>query len=119
MSKYAKGEYRGEEVDVDSLDVIERLRGYDWFQAFAYAPEGIERENVAEVLHAAEGERDADNWVLVARLKNGLFLYLSAGCDSTGWDCRSGGIGETRETLDAIIRECVTDDDARRLNITR
>jgi hypothetical protein len=124
--KYTKNEYRSiycangdDETDPETHDCPERIRDYDWFQAFAYAPEDVEREDVAEVIHAVDGARDGDSWVGVFKLKDGRFCYLTAGCDYTGWDCRAGGHGETRATLEEIIRECVTEDDARRFGIEK
>jgi hypothetical protein len=48
-------------------------------------------EDVAEVIAASEGENDERDWVAVARLKDGRFAYVEAGCDYTGWDCQAGG----------------------------
>jgi len=95
--------------------VPERIRDYDWFEAFGYAPFAI--TDVAEVLHAVDGERDEDNWTGIFRLKDGRVGYLTAGCDYTGWDCRAGGNGDTRATLDEVIRELCTDDDRKRLGL--
>jgi hypothetical protein len=96
-------------------DLPEAIRGYDWDEAFKYAD--FDREDVAEVLATEDGENDSDNWVGVFLLKDGRYAYLTAGCDYTGWDCQASGNSETRATLAEIIRECMTDDDRRRLNM--
>ncbi len=36
-----------------------------------------------------EGERDMSDWRWVLALHSGQYMYLRAGCDYTGWDCRS------------------------------
>lgn len=96
--------------------IHERIRDYNWCEAFGYSPVPIE-EAVAEVVAAADGCHDGDNWVGVFKLKDGRFLYVSAGCDYTGWDCRAGGHGDTRPTLDEVVRELCGDDDRARLGL--
>jgi hypothetical protein len=93
--------------------IPERIRDSDWCEAFGYAPFAI--TDVAEVVAAADGEHDADNWVGIFRLKDGRFGYVTAGCDFTGWDCQANGHGDTRPTLEAVVRELCGDDDRERL----
>ena len=87
----------------------------DWQAAFNEAE--VDPACVSEVLAMAEGENDGDNWVGVFRTKGGAFLYVTAGCDYTGWDCQASGSHETRRTLEQLVRECCTDDDRRRLGL--
>jgi hypothetical protein len=91
-----------------------RLQDYDWREALYYAP--FRLQDVAEVIAAVDGANDEDNWTAVVRLHNGLYGYVTAGCDYTGWDCQAGGHGDTRPTLDAVLRELCTDDDRQRLS---
>lgn len=35
------------------------------------------------------GEYDESNWVWVVTIENGAVWRVDAGCDYTGWDCRS------------------------------
>jgi hypothetical protein len=53
----------------------------------------------------------------VFRLKDGRFLYVSGGCDTTGWDCQSSAFGAVMDKLDDLVRSHVTNDDRRRLNL--
>lgn len=70
---------------VPNDEIPERLDTYDWEQAFYYA-DGFTRQEVDEIIHIDEGENDSYDWILLARLNNGSFAGLSAGCDYTGWD---------------------------------
>jgi hypothetical protein len=97
--------------------IPEAIRDYDWCEAFAYAPPGVGITDVAEVVASSDGCHDADNWVGVFKLHDGRFLYLSAGCDYTGWDCQAGGAGELRATLAEIVREACGDEDRGRLGL--
>jgi len=73
----------------------------DWSEAFQYSD--FPYSSVKEVLHMHEGENDYSPWVLVCRLNNGKFGYLSAWCDYTGWDCQAGGESEIRKTYEEIM----------------
>jgi hypothetical protein len=95
--------------------IQERIRDTSWIEAFAYAPFAI--TDVADVIAAADGENDSDNWVGIFRLKDGTIGYLTAGCDYTGWDCQAGGHGGVRKTIAEVVRELCEDDDRKRLNI--
>lgn len=86
---------------------------YDWKEAFNFANFAV--ADVAEVLKADAGENDGDSWLAVGRLKNGTFFFLSAWCDYTGWDCRSGGGSEVADTLENLIRWRMGDEDRQRL----
>lgn len=92
--------------------MLPQLDTYDWEQVFGYAGEkGAEeydicnydepksvpftkrisestftREDVVEIYGMYEGERDADDWLIVGRLKDDRIFMIEAGCDYTGWD---------------------------------
>ena len=66
------------------------------------APFGM--ADVAEVLHAREGDHDGPSWLVVLRLNDGRFAYIEAGCDYTGWDCQAGGSASVARTLPELIR---------------
>lgn len=51
--------------------------------------EGFTIDDIAKVLAVFEGENDETDWHWILRLKDDRFIYLSGGCDYTGWDCRS------------------------------
>lgn len=60
------------------------------------------RADVEEVIAVADGENGGDPWLGVFRMRDGWFLFVSAGCDCTGWDCKSNGDSWTAETLEGI-----------------
>lgn len=99
--------------------IIDLIRDRDWHHAFtaAHTYMGVDRDDVVEVLGISEGEHDEADWVGIFRLKDGRILYVSAGCDYTGWDCQSSGVADWRDNLDDVIRELCTDDDRKRLGI--
>lgn len=79
--------------------IPKELNNYDWDEAFKYAAgptaagvvagkktrPGFTREDVAFVLHYANGQNDEDDWVGVFLLYDGRYACLRAGCDYTGW----------------------------------
>lgn len=113
-----------------SLDCPPELDTDDWREAFVYAVDPdpcpptaqfdiqrFNRSDVAEVIAKVEGENDEANWLILGRLRCGLYFYLSAGCDFTGWDCRAWGECQVAETLDDLIRFGVDEADRVRLGL--
>jgi hypothetical protein len=108
-----------------SMNIDEFKNDYDWQEAFCFvgnirtahncASFGFGLECVAEVIAADEGQNDGDSWVMVGRLTDGRFFFLSAWCDYTGWDCQSGGDVQVADTLENLIRWCLGDKDRERL----
>ncbi len=106
-----------------------RLDNDDWEEAFQYANpatrilefsgdnENIDREAVEEIAYIEEGENDGENWILCARLKDGRWFFLSAGCDYTGWDCQAGGEAKIARTKEDIIRFGMGQEDRDRFGI--
>ena len=96
------------ELSVSEAASPDKLKGYDWKHAFAYAGEPCDygspnveralpndedisvdtfsRSDVEEVIHCVEGENDVNDWIVVGKLRDGRFFALSAWCDYTGWD---------------------------------
>lgn len=64
--------------------MLEELESYDWECAFNEG--GLDREDVASIIAMEEGENDGANWIMIGKLKDGRYFWLSAGCDYTGWD---------------------------------
>ena len=74
---------------------VEKLRrSFDWRAAFETAFDGYwtghdkpipALNDVVRVVCCDDGENDEDNWVGVFELTGGRFLWISAGCDYTGW----------------------------------
>ncbi len=65
-----------------TVEAVERIPGQQ--DKVSNAP--CLREDVVEILGIAEGENDGPEWLLLAKMRDGRFLSLSAGCDYTGWD---------------------------------
>lgn len=92
------------------------MRGdYDWSEAFNFA-EGFDKGDVVEIAHYADGDNDGPAWVMVGRLEDGRYFYLSAWCDYTGWDCVAGGDSATGESLEDVLR-FATDDERERMAV--
>jgi hypothetical protein len=49
-----------------------------------------------------QGYYDLEMW-LVAKLADGRFLFLQAGCDTTGWGCRDGGRSYCATSLERLM----------------
>ena len=102
---------------------------YDWREAFKYAdapqpcagfdgPTTIAAiDDVAEVVASDDGENDGPDWVGVFRLRDGRFLFLTAGCDFTGWGCQEGGSSWVAADLEALAQFGLTDDARSRLSL--
>lgn len=69
-------------------------------------------KDIEKIVRSEAGENDGPNWIAVGKMKDGRWFFATAGCDYTGWDCRSGGSLWIGEDEDQILRfGC--DDDAR------
>lgn len=108
----------------------ELLESYNWEQAFLEANQRIDgvgenppstaqftREDVVDILHSDEGENDGAPWVGVFRLNDGRFLFVTAGCDYTGWDCQASGSAAVASTLEQLIRFGLGDQERKRLGL--
>lgn len=105
--------------------MLERLDDYDWENVFGFCGEGgspsapapahsvkglegeprqYTREDVEKVLHAVDGENDGPPWWGVFEMKDGAFLFVSAGCDYTGWDCQASGESWWADTLERLLQ---------------
>jgi len=48
--------------------------------------------NWNKVYYYQEGENDSDEWVIVCKTKDDIYIYFRASCDYTGFDCQGGGM---------------------------
>ena len=48
--------------------------------------------NITEYYWIREGENDGDAWELLCKLDNDCYVFYSANCDYTGFDCQGGMI---------------------------
>lgn len=107
---------------------IEDLSSYDWVEAFSYSngktiddEDGdfsFRRDDVESILYSDEGENDGRGWIIMVKLKNGLYGFLSAWCDYTGWDCQAGGHSYVSKDKDKLIRYALGEDDRKRFGIS-
>lgn len=118
-------------------EILPELMGYDWTYVFSWssnmnrsgngcsAPEpaapGIEiscepfdESNVVELFGCVEGENDGPDWIAYGRLDDGRFFSIRAGCDYTGWDCRSGGSSNVAPTKELIEKLGLSDEERAR-----
>jgi len=97
---------------------------YDWQQAFmiaAYPEKGLPEDKVStrgchiadvvEVLGTRDGENEGDRWLGAFKLNDGRFLYVEAGCDYTGWDCRASGTKRVASSLKLLKRWCIPENE--------
>lgn len=67
--------------------------------------------DVTKVIATAEGENDGPEWVGLFKTRDGIYLFVKAGCDYTGWDCQASCVAEWHTNL----RQCkaMIDDESR------
>lgn len=97
---------------------------YDWAAAIAMASGGedgqggsLSADDVDYTVAASAGENDESDWLAIVKLKDGRFAYISAWCDYTGWDCRSGGEVAYADTLTDLCRLNMDDGQRARLGV--
>jgi len=62
---------------------------YDLSACLEYNGQSFGTADIKKILAVIEGVRDEYNWSWIIELKNGKFVYMTGGCDYTGWDCQS------------------------------
>ena len=79
--------------------------------------EGFTREDVAEILGVAEGQRDEEEWVVCGKLKDGRFFVAAGSCDFTGWDCHASNNGNVAETMENLLQFAMTPAEKQRCEL--
>jgi hypothetical protein len=46
--------------------------------------------NIVEYYWIHEGQNDEEPWMCLCKISNGCFVFYSASCDYTGFDCQGG-----------------------------
>ncbi len=73
---------------------------------------------IAAYTESTEGYGQVD--VLgVFELNDGRFAFLTAGCDTTGWDCQSGGHAIVDDDLDHLIQFGLGAEERSKLKLPR
>lgn len=101
---------------------------YDWKEAFKYSngkslddntPDfPFQMAHISKILYIEEGENDGPSWIIMVKLKGGMYGFLSAGCDYTGWDCQAGGQSYVSKSKQKLIRFGLGEDDRKRFGIS-
>lgn len=87
-------------------------RGFSW--SGAVPPEFA---LFGEVVAASAGANDEESWIAVFRLHDGRYVFISAWCDYTGWDCQAGGEHFYAPTLLDLAKAHIGDEERERLGI--
>lgn len=83
-------------------NIPDDLDDYDWRRACEGS--SLEYTDIRFIYAYFVGENDYAPWLLLAELWNGKFVTLAAGCDYTGWDCRSWGESNVFDNIrDAVF----------------
>lgn len=61
---------------------------------------GLDLKDIVNVLAQVPGEADQLDWHWIVEMKDGRFLYVTGGCDYSGWGCQDWG--EAKEAKTAI-----------------
>ena len=81
----------------------------DWSIPNVLAYCNYELNEVSDVLHYREGQNEGDNWLCVFKASDGKFVYVTAGCDYTGWGCQEDGWSVEADSLEALVPEMDTE----------
>jgi hypothetical protein len=77
---------------------------YDLDACLEYNPQGTFTVlDIDRVLAMHEGENEDENWRWILRLHDGRLVFLSGGCDYTGWDCQSDANHTIVDSLAAAV----------------
>jgi len=75
-------------------------------------------DDIVEVIACVEGENDGADWLAVLRLQDNRLIFVTAGCDYTGWDCVSDMRSVVAATLPELIRWGMSEEQRERLGLT-
>jgi hypothetical protein len=73
--------------------------------------------DISKVIASSSGCNDGPNWIALFQLHDERYLFLSAGCDYTGWDCQASGIIRICRNYNDMIRYGLGDVDRKRLSL--
>lgn len=72
-------------------------------------------KDIEKVLMSSEGENEIKDWMFAAKLKDGRFCFVSAGCDYTGWDCHSSGISLVASSWKTLFQFGISDGEKEKM----
>lgn len=66
-------------------------------------------DDIEEWIHYRPGANDSHSWLMVFRLKDGRYAYVTAWCDYTGWGCQDGADISYADSPEALVPEMDTE----------
>jgi hypothetical protein len=66
-------------------------------------------DNLQEIFYFQTGQRDDDHWNVLGQFSNGVYFYINAWCDYTGFDCQSGIRVHCSKDLDLLKKLGIVD----------
>ena len=107
------------------------LNNYNWEEAFMQCspPNPVMGDSnvsasefsindVKNIIAISPGENDGAEWIGLFVLEDGRYVFVSAGCDYTGWDCQASGQGIVSDDLRDIFNLGITEGEKERLQLT-
>jgi hypothetical protein len=70
--------------------------------------------NITEYYWIREGENDGDSWELMCKLDNDCYVFYSASCDYTGFDCQGGMKAYISKDKNAIFYMGMNEEERKR-----
>lgn len=67
----------------------------------------LDVSKLAKVYFAQEGENDEESWIFIAHHSDGIYVYFTASCDYTGFDCQGGGEVYYSTNLETFWNYCL------------
>lgn len=107
------------------INLEEFKKDWDWQHAVSEAMNGNYSDSnadedpnhpihlITEVYACDDGANDGPNWIAVAKMVDGQYVYITAGCDYTGWDCIAGGFAEYYGSLESACSKMTLGDSER------
>jgi hypothetical protein len=112
------------------MNIEDIKNNYPWKQVFEFSdgtnldefsePSNFpfQMEDVAEILNIEDGQNDGQSWIILVKLNNGLYGFLTAWCDYTGFDCQAGGHSYVSLSKEKLIRFGMGEDDRKRFGLS-
>ncbi len=72
-------------------------------------------KNIKRCYWINEGENDEEPWNLLCYLDNGVYVYMSAWCDYTGFDCQGEIILWSSKKMQTLIDMALSNEDRQKL----
>ena len=110
------------------MNIKDLENSFDWKEAFTFSDgtsldEGSDSfafgiDDIKKILYAEDGGNDGPSWIIMVKLKNNQYGFLTAWCDFTGWGCQDGGHSYVSKSKKKLIRYGLGEDDRKRFGIS-